>query len=378
MLYFNYKYKGILIATNSMKKLYIGVMSGTSLDGVDVALCDFSPNSVALLFFSEFSFPKELKKEILNAISNPLTLQEFGRLDQKLAKLFSQSILLFCEKHSLNANDIQAIGLHGQTLWHEPDGDFPFSLQLGDANRVATETGIKTIADFRRMDMANGGQGAPFAPAFHKFLFSKREDNIAIINIGGMSNITLLKDELLGWDSGAGNVLLDYWMQKSHSKPYDKDGGFAQSGTIHKKLLQKMMSDAYLKKSAPKSTGREYFNPEWLSNILTPFKNLKDEDIQRTLLEFTVQSISNDLKGRDLDTLVICGGGSKNKFLMQRLQALNLNAKLISSDALGVNSDALEAMAFAWLAYKRDKNESVDLKSVTGARKNSLLGAIYG
>jgi len=360
-----------------MKNLYIGVMSGTSLDGIDVALCDFTTTEVKLLFFSEFIFPIELKNKILNAIEVPLSLQEFGTLDQKLAQLFSNAILKFCKEHSIDKKSIQAIGLHGQTLWHKPNGEFPFSLQLGDANRVVAETGIKTIADFRRMDMANGGQGAPFTPAFHQFLFSSLNENIAVVNIGGMANISLLGDVLKGWDSGVGNALMDYWIEKCEKRAYDKGGSFAKKGLLHQELLKKMLNDAYFQKIPPKSTGREYFNKKWLTTMLSSFGTLSHQDIQRTLLEFTAQTISNDLKNRAITTIIICGGGSKNDFLMQRLQALN-SAKVSTSDIFGINGDALEAMAFAWLAYKRTKNEVIELKSVTGAKKNSLLGAIYG
>ena len=359
------------------KELFIGVMSGTSLDGVDVALCEINATSCKLVHSHEYPFPKELKENILNAISGSITLETLGILDHKLGHLYADSINNFLLNYNIDAKDVNAIGLHGQTLWHSPLGDSPFSMQLGDANIVCAKTSIQTVADFRRMDIANGGQGAPFAPAFHKFSFSHLGDGIAIVNIGGMANITLLDDELLGWDSGCGNVLLDYWMSESAYKPYDLDGVYAKSGTLNTALLNAMLDDAYFKKSAPKSTGREYFNASWLDNILTNFEPLKAEDVQRTLLELTAQSISNDLKDRAINSLVVCGGGAKNKFLMQRLSSLN-SADVKSSDEVGVNGDALEAMAFAWLAYKRIHKEEVDLKSVTGATKNSLLGARYG
>lgn len=358
------------------KELFIGVMSGTSLDGVDIALCEINATSCKLVHSHEYPFPKELRESILNAISCSITLETLGLLDHKLGLLYSNSINNFLLNYNINAKDVNAIGLHGQTLWHSPLGDSPFSMQLGDANIICASTHIKTVADFRRMDIANGGQGAPFAPAFHKFAFSHLGDGIAIVNIGGMANITLLDDELLGWDSGCGNVLLDYWCSESAYKPYDLDGVYAKSGVLKAELLNAMLEDPYFKKSAPKSTGREYFNASWLDNVLANFGPLQAKDIQRTLLELTAQTISNDLKNRDIKTLIVCGGGAKNKFLMQRLSELN-NADVKCSNEVGVDSDALEAMAFAWLAYKRVNNEEVDLKSVTGATKNSLLGAIY-
>lgn len=359
------------------KKLFIGLMSGTSLDGVDVALCEINATSCRLLHSHEFSFAKELKADILKAIASPLTLQDIGRLDHRLGLLYANSVLSFLEMFHINAKDVNAIGLHGQTLWHQPLGETPFSMQLGDANIVAAKTAIKTVADFRRMDIANGGQGAPFAPAFHQFVFSHLGEGVAVVNIGGMANITLLGDSLSGWDSGCGNVLLDYWVQERAYKPYDLDGAFAQSGSINHALLSAMLADPYFAKPAPKSTGREYFNEEWLEEKLTHYTLTKAEDIQRTLLELTALTISNDLKKRDLQSVIVCGGGAKNRFLMQRLAALN-SAKVLPSCELGVDGDSLEAMAFAWLAYKRVHRQKVDLKSVTGAHRNSLLGGIYG
>ncbi|MBT5935873.1 anhydro-N-acetylmuramic acid kinase [Sulfurimonas sp.] len=360
-----------------MNNLYIGVMSGTSLDGVDVTLCEINENSCKLLHSHEFVFPKDLKNEVLNAISTSVTLQTLGTLDHKLGQLFADSINEFLKTYKINAKDINAIGLHGQTLWHEPQSETPFSMQLGDANIVASNTQIKTVADFRRMDMANGGQGAPFAPAFHQFLFSNLMGNVAVVNIGGMANITLLGKNLRGWDIGCGNVLLDMWITQTRDKAYDKDGDFARSGRINKELLNAMLQDAYFLKTPPKSTGREYFNDTWVANFLPLFVSIKDEDIQATLLELTARTIADSIKNSSIDTLILCGGGAKNSYLVERLGKLcDTNVKC--SDDYGVSSDALESMAFAWLAYKRIQGEVVDLKSVTGASENSQLGAIYG
>lgn len=359
------------------KELYIGVMSGTSLDGVDIALCEIDINTCSLTHYNEYPFPPQLKESILNAISTSLTLQTIGELDHKLGVLFAELINEFILTHKLNTQSINAIGLHGQTLWHAPDGDTPFSMQLGDGNIVAAKTGIQTVADFRRMDIANGGQGAPFAPAFHKFLFADLQERVAVLNIGGMANITILDDEVLGWDSGCGNVLLDYWMSQTQFKPYDKDGEFARSGALHKELLALILDDAYFKKDAPKSTGREYFNGHWLEEKLSTFSSISEQDVQRTLLELTAKSISNDLKNKNTKMLIVCGGGAKNTFLMQRLKELGC-CEIKNSDDFGINSDALEAMAFAWFAYKRSHRQEVDLCSITGAKKPSQLGAIYG
>ena len=360
-----------------MSKLYIGIMSGTSLDGVDVALCEITADYCRLLHFTEFSYDTELKRRVLNTINSATTLSEIGRLDTELGLMFSNVVQSFLEQYRLKSGDIRAIGLHGQTLWHEPDSAFPFSMQLGSSNVVVTQTGIKVVSDFRNMDIANGGQGAPFAPAFHKEIFGSLKKKTAVINIGGMANITLLDEELKGWDTGCGNVLLDYWMSQTQDRAYDKDGEFAKSGTVNMDLLNSMLEDPYFTKLPPKSTGREYFNPTWLANHLPVFQTLNDEDIQRTLLELTARSIAIDVKKAKRELLILCGGGAKNLFLVQRLRELT-QIEVQRSDALGVSGDALEAMAFAWFAYKRIHNEKVDLKSVTGAKKNSILGAIYG
>jgi len=358
-----------------MKELYIGVMSGTSLDGIDVALCEIDEKECKLLHFSEYPFPLALKSRLLHTIFSSVTLQEIGTLNQELGYLFADAIQEFIRKHTLSPSHINAIGLHGQTLWHEPHGVFPFSMQLGCPNVVASQTAIKTITDFRQMDIVHGGEGAPFAPAFHQFLFRAKEQR-AVVNIGGMANITLLEDEIKGWDSGCGNVLLDFWMQKKERQPYDEDGKFAKSGTVIKPLLKTMLEDAYFVKKAPKSTGREYFNEAWLSHYLDAYAHLSSKDIARTLLELTAQTIINDIQEKRINQLIVCGGGSKNAFLMQRLKELS-GIEVVSSDFLGVNADALEAMAFAWFAYKRIHLEPVKLCSVTGAKKASLLGGIY-
>jgi anhydro-N-acetylmuramic acid kinase len=360
-----------------MSKLYIGIMSGTSLDGVDVALCEINAESCKLLHFKEFSFDSELKRRVLDTINSTTTLSDIGRLDTELGFMFSNVVQSFLELYSLKSEDIRAIGLHGQTLWHEPDSKFPFSIQLGSSNVVVAQTGIKVVSDFRNMDIANGGEGAPFAPAFHKEIFKNLSQKTAVLNIGGMANITLLDETLRGWDTGCGNVLLDYWMMQTKQKSYDKDGKFARSGTLNVALLDSMLSDTYFTKEPPKSTGREYFNATWLANYLPVFQTLHDADIQRTLLELTARSIAKDVSEADRELLILCGGGAKNSFLLQRLQELTA-IEVQRSDELGVSSDALEAMAFAWLAYKRMNREEVDLKSVTGAEKNSILGAVYG
>jgi anhydro-N-acetylmuramic acid kinase len=359
-----------------MSELYIGVMSGTSLDGVDIALCEIDEQSCHLVASYEHPFDTKLKEEVLFAIANDISLKKIGELDIKLGRLFGSVINLFLEQQQLSRKAISAIGLHGQTLWHEPNSAYPFSMQLGSANEVVAMTEIQTVADFRGGDIANGGEGAPFAPAFHKELFGHL-GCVGVVNIGGMANISYLGKETLGWDIGCGNVLMDSFMQHSQKKPFDKDGTFARSGKVVIPLLQTMLQDSYFAKLPPKSTGREYFNLAWLKSKLQDFGTLRDADIQRTLLELSAATIANEANRLQLSELILCGGGAKNSFLVERIQKLT-KAKLSSTQAYGIESDSLEAMLFAWLAKKRIHRQSVPLKSITGAKKDTLLGAIYG
>lgn len=359
-----------------MIKKYIGIMSGTSLDGVDIALCSIDGKSCILEASHYLDFDLALKNEILNIINTTTTIKAIGTLDCKLAHFFAKAVNALLEKSEYEAKDIVAIGSHGQTLWHEPHGEFPFSLQLGNASVLAVETGIEVVSDFRSKDMALGGQGAPLAPAFHNFLFSHLE-NCAVLNIGGMANISILGDELLGYDTGCGNVLMDLWINEHKGLAYDKDGNWAKSGTVHKGLLNKMLKDEYFLLKYPKSTGREYFNKKFLIKHLEAYDKMSSKDIQATLLALTVHSISNEVKQFKIKELLVCGGGVRNIFLMQELQKALPSIVVNSTEKYGIDADNIEAMIFAWLAHKRLQQEVVVLKSVTKARNNTILGAIY-
>lgn len=360
-----------------MNKLYIGVMSGTSLDGVDIVLCKIDSNSCELIYSQEYPFDKKLKNDILNAINNTTTLKTIGNIDTRLGKLYSDCINSFIQSKNINSNEISAIGLHGQTLWHEPNSEYPFSMQLGNASLVKAKTGVSVVSDFRQKDIALGGQGAPLAPAFHKEIFSKLNKQTAVLNIGGMANITFLENELIGYDIGVGNALLDYWISSKQNRPYDKDGEWAESGHANAELLQDMLSDPYFSKKAPKSCGRELFNKKWLQSHLDKYPHVINEDVQATLLELTAQSIVNEVKKTSTQLLIVCGGGAKNTALMKRISTRLKDIEVSVSDKYDVSSDFMEAMAFAWLAYKRVNKEEVDIKSVTGAKENSILGCIY-
>lgn len=357
------------------KERYIGLMSGTSMDGVDVALCEIDETTCSLIVSLEYPLPDELKREVLTTIEDLTSLAKIGELDHRLGLLFAEAVNALLEQECLESTNIKAIGSHGQTLWHEPEGSYPFSMQLGDSNIIAVRTGISVAADFRRKDMALGGQGAPFAPAFHAFLFSDIGEKIAVVNIGGMANLTVFGEKLIGYDTGCGNVLMDGWMAEHKSLGYDRDGLWAKSGRVNYPLLEKMLDDDYFKQDYPKSTGREKFNREWLEKIIGQVKDDEqwEADIQRTLLELTAISISNEVLKFQRDVLLLCGGGAKNSFLVERIKVMMPNVEVV----IAANADSLEAMAFAWLAYKRIHKETVDLKDVTGAKENSILGGLY-
>jgi len=356
-----------------MNELYIGVMSGTSMDSIDVALCEISSTKCILKASLEFEFDEKLKKDILKVINSNTTLFKIGKIDYDLGVMFADSINALVEEENIDIKNIKAIGLHGQTLWHEPN---IFSMQLGDPNIVSSRTGIDVVSDFRRKDIALGGQGAPFAPAFHNFLFQHLDD-ACVLNIGGMANISLLGDNLSGYDMGVGNVLLDLWISKHKNISYDKDGLWAEGGELNSELLESLLSDPYFQMSAPKSTGRELFNETWLYTHLEKFPKILVEDVQRTLLELTAKSIVDEIKKYPLKMVLVCGGGVKNIFLMQRLKQELEYLQVISTEEYGVSSDYMEAMAFAWFAKKRVHREAINLSLVTGAFKNGVLGAVY-
>jgi anhydro-N-acetylmuramic acid kinase len=364
------------------KEYYIGVMSGTSLDGVDVVYCELTDTGCKLLAFLEYPISLELKTDILSMIEGRSRLEQVGEVDHRLGMLFTEAVGALLIREHIDPQSVTAIGLHGQTLWHAPEGKHPFSMQLGDPNILAAKTGIKVVADFRRKDLALGGQGAPFAPAFHEFIFGNINASVSVVNIGGMANITVLtskeNDKLIGYDTGCGNVLLDTWVDRHYQIPYDKDGIWARSGDVDYVLLDTMMADPYFSQDYPKSTGREKFNEAWLEDMIACRKDTVcsrplAQDVQRTLVELTALSISNEVLKFNHDVLLLCGGGAKNGFLVERIKALLPNIEV----AIAQNADEIEAMTFAWLAYKGIHEEKVNLKDVTGASDNAILGGIY-
>ena len=353
-------------------------MSGTSLDGADAALVDFSAGIPVTLAFASAPFPTRLR-ELLLALSTPGSdsLDLAGEATVELALRYAEVVSAVTRNASVAPGAVVAIGCHGQTVRHRPEAGF--TIQLNDPARVAELTGIDVVADFRRRDIAAGGQGAPLVPAFHAAVFRHESRNRAIVNIGGISNATSISSDgkVSGFDCGPGNVLMDAWASERTGKAFDESGRWASSGSVLPAMLERMLGDAYLSRPPPKSTGRERFNRGWLGPLLPEGAN--EADVQATLAEFTARSIidSIDRFCPPIQELFICGGGAQNTLLMSRLARIAGTRPVRATDELGVPAGHVEAVAFAWLAMKCVRREPVDLTSVTGARHPCILGAIY-
>lgn len=359
--------------------LYIGVMSGTSLDGLDIALIDQDqrPRLLATLYRP---MPEQLRRDLLAlCTSGDDELARAAIAEQHWVELAASAINELLQQQGLTAQQIRAIGSHGQTVRHEPARGF--TIQIGNPALLAELTGICVVGDFRRRDVAAGGQGAPLVPAFHHDLFGSSQRHIAVLNVGGFSNLSLLSpgQEVLGFDSGPGNVLLDAWIQHCRGLTYDRDGAWAASGTISPELLTRLLSDPFFATQGPKSTGRELFNLDWLRGHLQALPSLADEDVQATLVELTARSIVSALRSAQphTDALLVCGGGARNACLMRRLSEMLPGTKVSSTAVEGVDPDWVEAMAFAWLAHCALEYIPGNRPSVTGAKGLRVLGAIY-
>ena len=371
------------------RELYIGVMSGTSLDGVDTALVAFETEgeraaSPELLATDAFPMPEALKSALLDVCMGQATnLKQIGQLDHQLGHLFADAVNQLLVTSGVDAATVTAVGNHGQTVFHQPDGDYPFTMQLGDANIIAAKTGITTVADFRRKDMALGGQGAPLVPAFHKGLFSQQDATTVVLNIGGIANISVLRPDqpVIGYDTGPGNMLMDAWVYLHHGQKYDKEGAFAASGKVNPPLLATLMADPYLSRPYPKSTGREHYNLPWLEGQLSGLAEVvSEQDVQATLLQFTAQTIAEQVRRFALGEqpqLLVCGGGVNNPQLMSRLVELLPGWSVANTRDAGVDPDYMEAMAFAWLARQRIHGQPSNVPEVTGASALASLGVIY-
>ena len=368
-----------------MSELYIGLMSGTSLDGIDVGLVEFDGDQIQLLAFEYQPFSRSMIKDIQNLSQpeSPVLLNQYGSVDTQLGSLFAQVSNNLLEKANISSSDIAAIGSHGQTIYHAPGIPTAFSLQIGDPNIIAEETGITTVADFRRRDIAAGGQGAPLVPAFHQAIFSHifdlTKENITIVNIGGIANITHLSaSKTIGFDTGPGNTLMDFWIQKNLNKAYDKNGSWAKTGKVNPKLVETLKQDPYFKLSPPKSTGKEYFSTSWFNEIISHTPDCNANNIQASLCQLTAETITEAIQQHAplTDHTLICGGGMHNDYLIALIRN-NLNHPVSSTAEFGINPDHVEAMAFAWLARQTINNLSGNLMDVTGAKTPVILGGIY-
>jgi len=366
-----------------MAELYIGLMSGTSLDGVDGVLLDLGAARPQVLQHLHRPLPAELASELrrLNT-SGWNELHRAALAANALTQLYAETVHALLQTTRTPAAQVRAIGAHGQTVRHRPgafDG-IGYTLQLNQPALLAERTGITVVADFRSRDVAAGGQGAPLVPAFHHTVFGSTTETVAVLNIGGIANLTLLQDEQIrGWDCGPGNVLLDHWCQLHTGQPYDTDGRWAARGRVDAALLADLLREPYFTLPPPKSTGRDLFHAEWLALRLRGYGNLAPIDVQATLTELTARVCARDLHDHapGCSLLYVCGGGALNGALMRRLQAQLPAVRVLGSDAAGLPPLQVEAAAFAWLARQTMTGKPGSLATVTGARGNRVLGAIY-
>ncbi|WJG08895.1 anhydro-N-acetylmuramic acid kinase [Aliiglaciecola sp. LCG003] len=367
-----------------MSDLYIGLMSGTSMDGVDVALVDFSKIQPIVIAYQSYPYPTLLLSQLHRLCSSSENeVVSMGHADRAVAICFAEAVNRLLAVIGVKADKITAIGSHGQTIRHHPNGSNGFTLQIGDPNTLAVLTGIDVVADFRRKDIALGGQGAPLAPAFHQAVFRHSQHSRVVLNIGGIANLTYIPKDprkpVLGFDTGPGNALMDAWCKKHLQQAFDKNGVWAAQGSRDVKLLRQLASDDYFGLPAPKSTGREKFNLAWLEDNLAALGHqCTVESVQATLCMLTCCSIAQqiNLLG-DVEQVFVCGGGAQNDFLMDLLANELVEAQLSTTEELGILPDEVEAVAFAWLAFAHKNGIAGNLPSVTGASKKAILGGYF-
>lgn len=361
-----------------MRGLAIGVMSGTSLDGADAVLADFSSSVPRALGASCVPFPAHLRKRLL-ALCSPGSdgLDEAGACSIELARAYAEAVARVLGGAGISASEVEVIGCHGQTVRHRPERGY--TIQLNDAARLAELSGIDVAADFRSRDLAAGGQGAPLVPAFHDAVFRHATSHRVVVNIGGIANVSSLRPghAFSGFDCGPGNVLMDAWTQRHRGSDFDADGAWAAGGSPIPALLERLLEEPFLAQSPPKSTGRELFNESWLADRVDA--RMKPQDVQATLLEFTARAIAGaiDRPFARPDEIYLCGGGARNARLAARIAEMASPRPVRPTDDLGVPTGDVEAMAFAWLALKCARREPVDLCAVTGAAHPCILGALY-
>ncbi len=364
--------------------LYLGLMSGTSMDGIDVAVVRFGDHKCEVVAAACVTYPDSIRNDLrsLRQGTGTCTIDMIGQLDRMVGECFADAAVEILSQNRINPANIAAIGSHGQTLRHQPEAVPPYTMQIGDPSIIAARTGIPVVADFRRGDMAVGGQGAPLAPAFHEWLLRHDSIDRVALNIGGIANITTLpsRGPVTGFDTGPGNTLLDAWARQQLDRDFDFEGSWAAGGAVSQKLLDAMMRDPYLAEPPPKSTGFEHFNLEWLETMIAASLALPAaQDVQATLAELTCRSIADAITAHASGTaeVFVCGGGFHNNDLMRRLRGRLRGVSIQSTSVYGLDPDWVEAAAFAWLAKRRIAGEPGNLPSVTGAERRALLGAIF-
>ncbi len=359
-------------------RLFIGLMSGTSMDGIDAALVDVDTNRLIAGITRPYS---ENAQQRLRAVlfDDRLSAAAFSQLNTVLGREFSLAVHQLLDIAGMAPDQVIAIGSHGQTICHDATADIPYTVQLGCAHTIAAMTGIQVVADFRTRDMVMGGQGAPFAPVYHHALFGGSGIPMAVVNIGGIANVTFLAPDVgvSGYDTGPGNCLMDAWVQQHLQMPYDVNGTWGMTGRVIEPLLTAMMLDPYFDLPAPKSLDKAYFSTDWLAQHLHP--NYASQDIQATLVAFTATSISHAITASELplEHIAICGGGVHNDALLYAVRCQLAGLQVESTQSFGVDPDFLEAMMFAWLADKTIQKIPVDLTGITGAKRPAILGAVY-
>ena len=368
---------------HDLAERYIGLMSGTSLDGVDGVIADFGSGQLRVMAHVHRPFAAHLRQEFLALnTTGEDELDRAARAGHQLAQLYGGIVANLLEASGLTAGDIRAIGAHGQTVRHRPGDTLPYTVQVNAPAELAELTGIDVVADFRSRDIAAGGQGAPLVPAFHRAIFGAAGRAGAALNVGGISNLTAWTADgpTTGFDCGPGNALMDLWCQRHRHQPFDAAGAWAASGRVEAGLLTQLRGDAYFGLTPPKSTGRDLFNPEWLDEHLSRTGHaLRPEDVQATLCELTASTCADAINGHAPGALevIVCGGGAFNDELLRRLSANLPGRNIVRSDSRGLPASEVEAAAFAWLARAHVRREPGNLVSVTGARGPRVLGALY-
>jgi len=361
--------------------LFLGLISGTSADGIDTALVRFDDGHARLVFGRTYPWDAALRARLveLGQQAAKLTLDEIGELDVRIARAFADAALQALADSGTDARDVAALGSHGQTLRHRPHGPHPFTLQLGDPSTMAEHTGVRVVADFRRRDVAAGGHGAPLLPGLHAALLHSDSEDRAVLNLGGIANLTLLPvhGEVRGFDTGPANGLMDAWCLRHRGEAFDRDGAFAREGRVDEALLSRLLDDPWFARPPPKSTGRDQFHLPWVATKFTGRES--PADVQATLLALSVRTIADALRATQPRTkrLIACGGGVHNPLLMQALADALPDCSIESTAAHGLDPDFVEAMGFAWLARQTLLGLPGNVPSVTGADGFRVLGGVY-